>query len=85
MVLTSKLKTLDDLIESLEYGMEIEFILYDVRYYIGWPEEILRITWDNGYAEVLVEDNSIETLLRTSFNGANTIQDNWRDMEMIAY
>lgn len=76
-----RLKSPDEIQDAFDLGLDIEFYLYGVRYYIGAPQGTSLISWNDGYAEVEVQEDS--KLLHTEFNG-NTVIDNWRDIEIIS-
>ncbi len=73
-----KLDSLDELIDAIEIGLDIEFDLYGVRYYIGAPQGKLLISRDLGEIESFYKDAK-DLVDNHSING-KLIRDIWEDI-----
>lgn len=75
----NRFKDLDELIDAIELGLDIEFDLYGARYYIGAPSGTLILSWNNGNNEVKFDN--IEQLLGYKING-RPLKEIYQDMEI---
>ncbi|WP_455258673.1 hypothetical protein [Peptoniphilus asaccharolyticus] len=74
----NKFVNLEELIESIEMGLDIEFDLYGVRYYIGAPQGELLISRDLGEIEDVYMD--AEDLVNNHYINDKPIKDIWQDI-----
>ena len=70
--------SLQELIESIEMGLDIEFDLYGVRYYIGAPQGDLLISRDDGEIEDYY--TNAEDLVNNHYINGEPIKNIWQDM-----
>ncbi|MDU1598599.1 hypothetical protein [Peptostreptococcus anaerobius] len=73
-----KFVNLEELIESIEMGLDIEFDLYGVRYYIGAPQGELLISRDFGEIEDFYMD--AEDLVNNHYINDKPIKGIWQDI-----
>ena len=73
-----KFVNLEELIESIEMGLDIEFDLYGVRYYIGAPQGELLIS--RGFGEIEDFYMDAEDLVNNHYINDKPIKDIWQDI-----
>lgn len=77
-----KLKSLDELAQSINMGMDIEFYAYGTRYNISWRDNrpFICICPDG---DAIFYDSPDEMLKEYAIHGKRLV-DIWRDLEIIS-
>ena len=77
-----KLKNLDEFLESLNYGMDIEMYIYEIRYNISWRDNKPFIcTCPDGDAMVY---NTIDDLMNNHLINGKPLIELWNDFKIIS-
>ncbi len=77
-----KLESLDELIEAIDMGLDIEFILYGIRYNISWRDyKPFICTCPNGDAVFYADTRDM--ISHHKVNG-KPLEDIWQDFEILA-
>ena len=76
-----KLKSLKELMDEIDMGMDIEFLLYGTRYNISWKDDKPFIcTCPDGEAILY---NSPEEMFENHKIDGKLLEDIWRDFEIL--
>lgn len=76
-----KLKSLKELMDEIDMGMDIEFFLYGTRYNISWKDDKPFIcTCPDGEA---IFYNSPEEMFENHKIDGKLLEDIWRDFEIL--
>lgn len=77
-----KLKSLQELMDEINMGMDIEFLLYGIRYNISWRDEkpFICVCPDG---EAAVFDDPV-TMFSQFKAGGKPLKEIWQDFEIIA-
>ena len=74
-------KSLDEMLESIDIGMDIEFYLYNVRYNLSWRNNKPFI-WMCPEGDAIFYDSSEQMFNEYKVNG-KALKELWKDFKMI--
>lgn len=76
-----KLKSLAELMDEIDLGMDVEFILYGTRYNISWREKPFICVCPDGDAVFFGDPREMFSEYKVA---GRPLKELWRDMEIIA-
>ena len=76
-----RLKSLDEMLESIDIGMDVEFYLYNVRYNISWRNNKPFICMCPE-GDAIFYDSSEQMFNEYKVNG-KALKELWRDFKLI--